>query len=48
MADLMKQSMTKESHESRVQHLSEALPYIQKFTNKIFVIKYVLLLCILH
>ena len=40
MADLMKQSMTKESHESRVQHLSEALPYIQKFTNKIFVIKY--------
>ena len=27
-------------HELRVQHLSEALPYIQKFTNKIFVIKY--------
>jgi acetylglutamate kinase len=32
--------MKSDSHEARVQHLSEALPYIQKFTNKIFVIKY--------
>ena len=29
-----------QSHELRVKYLSEALPYIQKFTNKIFVIKY--------
>ncbi len=26
--------------ETRVQHLSEALPYIQKYTGKVFVIKY--------
>lgn len=32
--------MKNDSHETRVQYLSEALPYIQKFTNKIFVIKY--------
>lgn len=40
MADLIKEMKRNESHELRVQHLSEALPYIQKFTNKIFVIKY--------
>lgn len=40
MADLINGMMKNESHELRVQHLSEALPYIQKFTNKIFVIKY--------
>jgi acetylglutamate kinase len=40
MADLINEMIKNESHELRVQHLSEALPYIQKFTNKIFVIKY--------
>ena len=32
--------MSQENHELRVKHLAEALPYIQKFTNKVFVIKY--------
>lgn len=36
----MPNSETNQSHKARLQHLSEALPYMQKFTNKIFVIKY--------
>ena len=32
--------MSEDLAKLRVQYLSEALPYIQKFTNKIFVIKY--------
>jgi acetylglutamate kinase len=32
--------LKQENHELRVRYISEALPYIQKYTNKTFVIKY--------